>query len=90
MQPMLNEVNSVPGRLEQGSCLLNFNPFEAWSSRQQRLAKINYHRERLSKIYRAISERSSLDIEKDEEKILERVKQEVAKRPIKMSWPLAN
>lgn len=40
-------------------------------------------------MYRAISERSQLEVEKDEEKILERVKQEVARRPIKMSWALA-
>ena len=50
------------------------------------LAKVKYHRDRLSKIYRAISERSQLETEKDEEKILERVMAEVAKRPIKMSW----
>ena len=56
-QPMLKEGNAMPGKLQQGPCLLNFYPFDAWSSRKWRLAKINYHRERLSKIYRVISER---------------------------------
>lgn len=73
-RPMLTEGVTMPGQLQQGPCLLFFYPFDAWSSRKWALAKVKYHRDRLSKIYRAVSERSQLEIEKDEEKILEHVK----------------
>ena len=45
------KANEMPGRLEQGSAILSFNPFDIWPSKKSAEIRQRYYTSEVHKIY---------------------------------------
>ena len=77
--------NEMPGRLEQGSALLAFNPFEIWTTKQSSEMRQRYYSNEVHKIYANLANKHI----QSEEINLKKLQEQIIKEPIITNWPCA-
>ena len=76
----------MPGRLEQGPCLLSYHMYDCWQTKQLQNAKTNFFRSEINKNYAKLLEKA---IRQEDYDIATKLKSELEKRPVRFSWLLA-
>ena len=80
------EVNQMPGRLEQGPCLLSYHMYDCWQTKQLLDAKTHFFRSEINKNYAKLLEKA---IRQEDYDIATKLKGELEKRPVRLSWLLS-